>query len=999
MSSEGTPSSYYEINPTPELTETLGKFTISYQNVEQELSLGLSDAYHLNEHRKAFLASLAQPEGQALGTKPMSSAALAFRFLEFLLGRNVPPGALIRLFYAVHSEVMQKRDVHDFIRRLPDGSSTQKLILRTFTLLQSKLPFPLLSSPSALPKLGKDQDASILMAFGGQGAANNACVDELAELYSLYQPLVASLTASLGAALYSLSRHADTKSFYLGREIDVLGWLSDPSTIPDKTFIASAAVSFPVIGLTGLLQYSIICKLLGKTPGEIGQGLSGITGHSQGIVIAAAVAKSHSWESFFDEARWAVELLFWMGYESHVAAPGSPISPSMINDSIQNGYGTPSYMLLVRGVDQKYLERFIDTNNKHLREHEQLYLSLINSSKDHVVAGPPRSLQGLISRLGQICAANGADQSRIPHSKRKPVILFQYLPISSPFHSPYLDAAAERVKIQIKKSWPETAMISSLRIPVFHTKDGADMRKVYDPKADLTGLLVDAVATNVVDWPKVLRVDNEKSVSHIITLGSGRFSDMVHKTVDGYGVRVIDGARIDTADSSIIGSKAEIFTRTLSDLAISTASWGEKFKPRLVTHPDGNYHVETRLNSVLGAPPIITAGMTPTTVSWDFVSAVINAGYHVELAGGGYHDAAAMEAAIDKVASSIPIGRGITCNLIYVDPKAIGYQIPLIRQLVRRGVPIEGLTIGAGVPSPEVAAEYIETLGIKHISFKPGSIRAIREVIEIAKKYPTFPIILQWTGGRGGGHHSCEDFHEPLLEMYSEIRRYENLYLVVGSGFGDGAGILPYLTGSWSLQLGRPAMPCDGVLLGSRMMVATDAHTSAGAKKLLLKAPGIDGAKWENSYLQADAAGGVLTVTSEMGQPIHKLATRGVRLWKDLDDTIFSLPKPERKAALLKRKDEIIRRLNADFAKPWFGQNTDGEPVDVEDMTYAEIISRMAQLMYVSHQRRWVHPSYRELVSDFAVRSLERLGSGALDASWLNEPENLTRQSRRAALI
>ncbi|KAI0856757.1 sterigmatocystin biosynthesis fatty acid synthase subunit beta [Xylaria cubensis] len=992
MSSEGSPSSYYEINPTPELTETIGKFTISYQDVEQELPLGLSDAYQLNEHRKAFLASLAQPESQAAGTKPVSGAALAFRFLEFLLSRKVPPGALIRLFYAVHSEVMQKRDVHDFIRELPDGSSTQKSIIRTFMLLQSKLPFPLLSSPSALPKLAKDPNASILMAFGGQGAGNNACVDELAEIHSLYQPLVASLTASLGAALYSLSRHPDTNSYYLGREIDVLGWLADPSTIPDKAFIASAAVSFPIIGLTGLLHYSIICKLLGKTPGEMGQALSGITGHSQGIVLAAAVAKSHSWESFFDEARWAVELLFWMGYESQVAAPGSPISPSMINDSIQNGFGTPSYMLLVRGINRNYLEQFIDTNNKHLRAHQQLYLSLINGPKDHVVAGPPRSLQGLISSLSQICAAHGADQSRIPYSKRKPVILFQYLPISSPFHSPYLQAAAGRIKNQMARSWPEIATISSLRIPVFHTKDGADMRKLNEPKANVTELLVDGVTTDIVDWPKTLGVHDGKSASHIITLGSGRFSDMVHKTVDGYGVRVIDGAKIDSTDSSVIGSKAEIFTQTLPDLAISTASWGEKFKPRLVTFSDGTYHLETRLNNIIRAPPIITAGMTPTTVPWDFVSAVIKAGYHIELAGGGYHNAAAMEDAIDKVAASIPTGRGITCNLIYVDPKAIGYQIPLIRQLVRRGVPIEGLTIGAGVPSPEVAAEYIETLGIKHISFKPGSIRAIREVIEIAKKFPTFPIILQWTGGRGGGHHSCEDFHEPLVEMYSEIRRHENIYLVVGSGFGDGAGILPYLTGSWSLQLGKPAMPCDGVLLGSRMMVATDSHTSPGAKKLLLKAPGIDSAKWENSYLQADAAGGVLTVTSEMGQPIHKLATRGVRLWKDLDDTIFSLPKPERKPALLKRKDEIIRRLNADFAKPWFGQDTNGQPVDVEDMTYAEIISRLVQLMYVSHQRRWVNPSYRELISDFVTRSLERLGSGDLDMSWFDEPENLTEQ-------
>ncbi|KAI1307782.1 sterigmatocystin biosynthesis fatty acid synthase subunit beta [Xylaria venustula] len=992
MSSSGSPSLFDEINPTPELTETPGRFTISYEDIEQEIPLGLSDAYHLNQHQKPFLASLSRSEAETDGKTAMSGAALTFKFMEYLLGRNIPPGTLIRLFFAVHSDIMQKKDVHNFVRDLPDGISAQKSILRTFMMLQSKLAFPLLSSPPVLPKIAQDPQTSVVIAFGGQGASNSACVDELAELYSIYQPLVGSLVASLSSVLKSLSQHPDTKSFYLGREINVLDWLADPSTRPEKTFIASAAVSFPIIGLTGLLHYGIICKLLGKTPGEMGQILSGITGHSQGIVVAAAVAKSHSWESFLDEARWAVELLFWIGYESHVSAPGSTISKSAINDSIENGYGTPSYMLLVRGIRRRRLEEFIASNNKHLRKHEQLYLSLINSSKDHVVAGPPKSLQGLISSLRQISAVDGADQSRIPYSKRKPVILFQYLPISAPFHSPYLQAATERIKNQMAKSWPETTTISSLRIPVFHTKDGADLRKGYASKTDITGVVTEAVTTNVVNWPETLRFDGDKRASHIISLGSGRFSDMVYKTVDGYGVRVIDGTRLDGTDSSIIGNKAEIFTQTLPESTVSAASWGEKFQPRLVLYSDGYYHLETRLNSVLRAPPIITAGMTPTTVPWDFVASVINAGYHIELAGGGYHNAAAFEAAIDKIAANIPAGRGITCNLIYVDPKAIGYQIPLIRQLVRRGVPIEGLTIGAGVPSPEIAAEYIETLGIKHISFKPGSLRAIREVIEIAKRHPTFPILLQWTGGRGGGHHSCEDFHEPLIEMYSEIRRHENIYLVVGSGFGNGAGILPYLTGAWSRQFDRPPMPCDGVLLGSRMMVATDAHTSVGVKKLLLKVPGVDDSKWENSYLPADASGGILTVTSEMGQPIHKVATRGVRLWKDLDDTIFSLSKPERKPALLRRKAEIIRRLNADFAKPWFGQNSKGEPVDVDDMTYAEIISRLTQLMYVGHQRRWVNPSYRELVSEFAVRALERLGSGSLESSWLDEPQSLTEQ-------
>ena len=77
----------------------------------------------------------------------------------------------------------------------------------------------------------------------------------------------------------------------------------------------------------------------------------------------------------------------------------------------------------------------------------------------------------------------------------------------------------------------------------------------------------------------------------------------------------------------------------------------------------------------------------------------------------------------------------------------MGRQILLLQPLRSLGVPIEGLIIGARAPLIEVANEYIETIGFKHISFKPGSIDAIQQVINIAKANPTFPVILQWTGG------------------------------------------------------------------------------------------------------------------------------------------------------------------------------------------------------------------------------------------------------------
>ena len=327
-----------------------------------------------------------------------------------------------------------------------------------------------------------------------------------------------------------------------------------------------------------------------------------------------------------------------------------------------------------------------------------------------------------------------------------------------------------------------------------------------------------------------------------------------------------------------------------------------------------------------------------------------------------------MTEALKKIEGNIPAGRGITINLIYVNPRAMAWQIPLIGQLRADGVPIEGLTIGAGVPSIEIADDYIKTLGIKHIAFKPGSVEAIQAVINVAHSNPHFPVILQWTGGRGGGHHSFEDFHQPILQMYGRLRRCSNLILIAGSGFGGSEDTYPYMTGTWSSRFGYPPMPFDGCLFGSRMMTAKEAKTSRNAKKAIAEAEGVDDSQWERTY--KGPAGGVITVRSEMGEPIHKLATRGVKFWAEMDQKIFSLDKAKRVPELKKQREYIIKKLNDDFQKVWFGRNSSGQVVDLEDMTYGEVLKRMVDLMYVKHESRWIDQSLERLTGDF-IRRLE----------------------------
>lgn len=123
--------------------------------------------------------------------------------------------------------------------------------------------------------------------------------------------------------------------------------------------------------------------------------------------------------------------------------------------------------------------------------------------------------------------------------------------------------------------------------------------------------------------------------------------------------------------------------------------------------------------------------------------------------------------------SKLEPGVGIAINLLFLDQKAWGFQFRLACQLRAQGVPIESLTVAAGVPSLDKANDIISAMkeaGMSYITFKPGSSEAVLLVAAIADANPDFPIMLQYTGGRAGGHHSYEDMHQPLLETYAALR-------------------------------------------------------------------------------------------------------------------------------------------------------------------------------------------------------------------------------------
>lgn len=918
--------------------------------------------------------------------EPSSPAELVARYLGHIAAEVDDGEDFAEVLKLVLNEFervfLQGNDVHALAVSLPGIAQKKLVVVQSYYAARASANRPLRPHPSALFRAAEDEEAGLYAIFGGQGNIAEY-FDELRDVYTTYPSFVEKLVEDSAELLQSLSRDPRAEKLY-SKGLDVMRWLHHKDTQPDTDYLVSAPVSSPLIGLVQLAHYAVTCKAVGQTPGDIRQKFLGTTGHSQGIITAAVIAAADSWESYEEAARKALTMLFWIGSRSQQAYPRTSLAPSILRDSIDNGEGNPTPMLSVRDLSRSALQEHIDTTNHHLPKDRHITISLSNSARNFVVTGPPISLYGLNLRLRKVKAPTGLDQTRIPFTDRKSRFVNRFLPITSPFHSIYLAEAYKHVIEDLKEI---VISVKELKIPVFNTTTGMDVRE--EGEDNIVPALVRMILEDPVNWDKATVFSK---ATHIVDFGPGGISGLgvlTSRIKEGTGVRVILAGEIDGTNSEV-GYKAELFDRDSENAVKYAVDWVKEHGPKLVKTSVGQTFVDTKMSRLLGVPPVMVAGMTPCTVPWDFVAATMRAGYQIELAGGGYYNAKTMTEALRKIEDDIPAGRGITINLIYVNPRAMAWQIPLIGQLRADGVPIEGLTIGAGVPSIEIANEYIETLGIKHIAFKPGSVEAIQAVINVAQANPHFPVILQWTGGRGGGHHSFEDFHQPVLQMYGRIRRCGNLVLIAGSGFGGSEDTYPYMTGSWSSSFGYPPMPFDGCLFGSRMMTAKEAKTSKNAKKAIAEAEGIDDSHWEKTY--KGPAGGVITVRSEMGEPIHKLATRGVKFWAEMDQKIFSLDKAKRVPELKRQREHIIKKLNDDFQKVWFGRNSSGQVVDLEDMTYGEVLKRMVDLMYVKHESRWIDRSLERLTGDFIRRLEERFtatpGKSSLVQSYseLDEP-------------
>ncbi|KAI8317828.1 hypothetical protein GQ54DRAFT_159319, partial [Martensiomyces pterosporus] len=426
-------------------------------------------------------------------------------------------------------------------------------------------------------------------------------------------------------------------------------------------------------------------------------------------------------------------------------------------------------MASMQGVSRQVLESFIAEFNSCQRDNDlHVFLSLVNTHDQFIISGELKSVVKFVKLVRSKSAPLDEDQSQIPFSQRKPKVRVSYTSITAPYHCRLLDGCIDRqCDHAVSRGWVLGA--ADMQIPVRAGDDGHDIRG----EQDLTRYLFQSMCSLPVNWPVAT---DHAGTTHIVDFGPGGlsgFGSLTFRNVEGQGVSVICAGAAVSRTGSPLGTKADLFKTQLSDVT-SAPNWFARHGPRLVrTVHDDQIHINSPMHHILGKPPVMVAGMTPTTSNESFVAAINSAGYYAELGGGGIHTEVDLNNKISNLTSQIEPGQTITLNCMYFDPRQWQFQFPAILRMRREGVPITGLCIGGGVPSLENARDIVSSLqsaGFMHIAFKPADASAIRVVLAIAKENSMFPVLLQWTGGRAGGHHSFEDFHQPILETYGAIR-------------------------------------------------------------------------------------------------------------------------------------------------------------------------------------------------------------------------------------
>ena len=313
---------------------------------------------------------------------------------------------------------LKGEDVYTFAAEL-DFSDVKKSIIRSYyDAVHLTQKSPRYRESALLRNSNEEAPKCICMVFDRQGNTERY-FDELRDAYATYPMFLEDMLARSSEILGSLAKADTTRARQYPKGLDFMHWVRDPECRPPTNYLLSAPVSFPLIGLVQLTNYCVTCKVLQKSPGELLSHFKGLTGHSQGTVVATAIATATTWEGFDRAVESALTTLFYIGYRSQQTYSETVLSQKIVQVSISTGEGSPSPMLHVINPSLSQVQNQVGQLNRYLPDGHKVMIVLVNGVRKIVVGGPPLSLVSFNNQLRCLKAPEGADQSRIPFPERK----------------------------------------------------------------------------------------------------------------------------------------------------------------------------------------------------------------------------------------------------------------------------------------------------------------------------------------------------------------------------------------------------------------------------------------------------------------------------------------------------------------------------------------------------------------------------------------------------
>jgi fatty acid synthase len=682
------------------------------------------------------------------------------------------------------------------------------------------------------------------------------------------------------------------------------------SAVPSHALLTSAAVSVPGIVLTQLAAIRALRKQgvdFAATPP------ARIVGHSQGVLAVAALS---------DGSEGAGEGAI-LAFAQLIGAAGAIVAGR--TGLVAGADGSP--MLSVSNIEPQRMADILDEYRETLAAEERPFapvISIVNGRRSVVLSGRPHQLRAVQQLCEQIAEAEADERTRKVTGGAPLNPTFDDLDVAIGFHHP---ALAPAVDLAVEWAGP------------------------LGPDAARAREAAEAVLVDPVDWPAAIESVVESGAAWVLDLGPGDVATRL-------STPLLRGRGVGYVAASTRGGQRNLFSP--GGIPEVPASWSSH-RPQLIELPDGRRVVDTAFTRLTGRSPILLAGMTPTTVDPAIVAAAANGGHWAELAGGGQVTEAIFAENLAKLNELLEPGRQVQFNSLFLDPYLWKLQLGgtrLVQKARAAGAPLDGVIVTAGIPELEDAVELIGELadaGFPYIAFKPGTVEQIRAVIRIAAEVPHFPVIVHVEGGRAGGHHSWEDLDDLLLSTYAELRARENAIVCVGGGIGTPERASAYLTGAWSTEHGYPAMPLDGILVGTAAMATLEATTAPAVKQLLVDTPGHP--EWIGA---GHASGGMASGRSQLGADIHEIDNAASTAGRLLDEVAGDAD------AVAARRDEVIAAI-AGTAKPYYG--------DVATMTYRQWLQRYLELSadFRGAEVNWTDVTWEDRFVEMIERAQARL--------------------------